>query len=275
MPYVTHYCANCHEVANFLKVGSLSQPFANPDNTHYDYPLMTTSPRSELLTGVKAEIPITLGVLPFGLIYGVLAVSAGIPPLLAIGMSSIVFAGSAQFIGAQLIGASAPGLVIWLTTFIVNLRHLLYSTSLAPQTTHLSRPWKWFLAYLLTDEAYVVTALHYQDKSIPSQHKHWFWVGSGLTLWITWQLSTAAGVFFGTQLPASWSLDFTLALTFIGMVVPLCRERPNLAAALVAGVVAVLTFTWPYRLGLMAAALSGIAAGVIVENQGRRKGRRA
>jgi len=236
---------------------------------------MTTSPRSEFIAGIKAEIPITLGVLPFGLIYGVLAIAAGMPPALAIAMSSIVFAGSAQFIGAQLIGASTPGLVIWLTTFIVNLRHLLYSTSLAPQTTHLSRPWKYFLAYLLTDEAYVVTALHYQDETIPLRHKHWFWTGAGLTLWVTWQLSTIAGVFFGTQLPASWSLDFTLALTFIGMVVPLCRERPNLAAALTAGLVAVLTFTWPYRLGLMAAALAGIAAGVIVENRGQTRRRRA
>jgi predicted branched-subunit amino acid permease len=125
----------------------------------------------------------------------------------------------------------------------------------------------------LTDEAYVVTVLHYQDEEVPLRHKHWFWVGAGLTLWVTWQITTATGVFFGTQLPASWSLDFTLALTFIGMVVPLCRERPNLAAALSAGLVAVLTFGWPYRLGLMTAALAGIAAGVIVENRQRRKER--
>lgn len=228
---------------------------------------MTTSPRSEFLAGVKAELPITLGALPFGLIYGVLAVAAGIPPLLAIAMSSIVFAGSAQFIGAQLIAASTPALVIWLTTFVVNLRHLLYSTALGPQTIHLSRPWKWLLAYLLTDEAYVVAALHYQDERIPLRHKHYFWLGAGLTLWVSWQVPTAVGVFFGTQLPASWSLDFTLALTFIGMVVPLCRERPNLAAALTAGIVAVLTFAWPYKLGLMAAALTGIAAGVFVEKR--------
>lgn len=236
---------------------------------------MTTSPRSEFLAGIRAELPITLGVLPFGLIYGVLAIAAGIPPLLAIGMSSIVFAGSAQFIGAQLIAASTPALVIWLTTFIVNLRHLLYSTALGPRTTHLSRPWQWFLAYLLTDEAYVVTALHYQDETVPPRHKHYFWVGAGLTLWTAWQVSTAVGVFFGTQLPASWSLDFTLALTFIGMVVPLCRERPNLAAALTAGIVAVLTFAWPYKLGLMAAALAGIAAGVFVEKRQHARRQRA
>ena len=229
------------------------------------------TPRSEFLAGIKAEIPIVFGVLPFGLIYGVLAVAAGLPPILAVASSAIVFAGSAQIIGAQLIGASTPGLVIWLTTFIVNLRHALYSTALAPHTKHLARPWKWLLAYLLTDEAYVVTALYYQNKGIPETYKHYFWTGAGITLWLSWQLSTVAGVFFGTQVPSSWSLDFTLALTFIGMVVPICRERPNLAAALTAGIIAVLTFSWPYRLGLMAAAICGIIAGILVENYQNRR----
>jgi 4-azaleucine resistance transporter AzlC len=223
------------------------------------------TPRSEFLAGIRAELPITLSVSPLGLIYGVLAVSAGMPPALAIASSSIVFAGSAQFIGAQLIGGGAPALVIWATTFIVNLRHLLYSAALGPYTVHLSRPWRWLLAYLLTDEAYVVTAVYYEQTDTPLALRHYFWLGSGLTLWSGWNLTTAVGVLFGTQMPASWSLDFTLALTFIGMVVPLCRYRPNLAAALVAGAVAVLANGLPYRLGLMLAALTGIAAGVLVE----------
>ena len=224
-----------------------------------------SSPRTEFLAGVRAELPITLGVVPFGLIYGVLAVSAGLPPPLAIASSSIVFAGSAQFIGAQLIGGGAPALVIWATTFIVNLRHLLYSAGLAPYTTHLAPPWRWLLAYLLTDEAYVVTAVYYEQTGAPLALRHYFWLGSGLTLWSVWNLTTAAGVLFGTQVPASWSLDFTMALTFIGMIVPLCRYRPNLAAALVAGTVAVLANGLPYRLSIMVAALAGIAAGVIAE----------
>ena len=230
------------------------------------------TPRTEFLAGIRAELPIALSVLPFGLIYGVLAVAAGLPPILAIATSSIVFAGSAQFIGAQLIGAGAPALVIWATTFIVNLRHLLYSAGLAPYTAHLSRPWRWLLAYLLTDEAYVVTAVYYEQTEAPRAVRHHYWLGAGLTLWTVWNLSTTGGVLFGTQVPASWSLDFTLALTFIGMVVPLCRYRPNLAAALVAGIVAVLANGLPYRLGIMAAALSGIAAGVLLEQwQARRE----
>ena len=226
---------------------------------------MESTPRSQFLAGIRAELPIVLGVLPFGLIYGVLAISAGLSPLLAAATSVIVFAGSAQFIGAQLIGAGTPALVIWVTTFIVNLRHLLYSAAMAPHAAHLSRRWQLLLGYLLTDEAYVVTALHYDSDHAPQENRHWFWLGAGLTLWTSWQVSTLTGVIFGTQVPASWSLDFTLALTFIGMVVPLCRYRPNLAAALVAGAVGVLTHGWPYRLGLMAATLSGIAAGVLLE----------
>jgi len=217
------------------------------------------------MAGVRAELPIVLGALPFGLIYGVVAVAAGLSPVLAAASSVIIFAGSAQFIGAELIGVGTPALVIWATTFIINLRHLLYSTALAPYTSHLSLRWKLLLGYLLTDEAYVVTAVYYEKGNAPPEYRHYYWLGAGLALWVSWQLSTIAGVVFGTQVPASWSLDFTLALTFIGMVVPLCRYRPNLAAALVAGSVAVLANGMPYKLGLMVAALAGIAAGVLLE----------
>lgn len=228
---------------------------------------MDTQQRS-LWAGIKAELPIALGVTPFGLIYGVLALDAGAPPLLAAAMSSIVFAGSAQFIGVELIGGGAATAVIWLTTFIVNLRHLLYSASLAPHVRHLPARWRWLLAYLLTDEAYVVTILHYDDQDQTKIHKHWYFLGAGITLWVCWQISTIVGVFLGAQVPAGWSLDFTLALTFIGLVVPSLRKRPHLAAALVAGLVAVLAYEWPYQLGLLAAALSGISAGVWMEERG-------
>lgn len=219
----------------------------------------------ELTAGIRAELPIALGVIPFGLIYGVLALAAGIPPLAAQAMSAIVFAGSAQFIGVQLIGAGAAIPVLWLTTLVVNLRHLLYSASIAPHTRHLPARWRWLLAYLLTDEAFVVAILHYDNRERPLTHKHYYFLGAGLALWTSWQISTAVGIFLGAQVPANWSLDFTLALTFIGLVIPALRERPHLAAAITAGIVAVLTFAWPYRLGLIAAALCGIIIGIALE----------
>jgi len=228
---------------------------------------VSPTPRSELLAGIRAELPIAIGVIPFGLIFGVVALAAGLPPLLALGMSSIVFAGSSQFIGAQLMGVGTPGVIVVLTTFAVNLRHALYGFSLAPSLTHLKRRWHWLLAYVLTDEAYAATIIHYRDAATPLANKHWYFLGSGLTLWTVWQISTAAGVFLGAQVPATWSLDFTLALTFIGLLVPTLQDRPSLAAAVVAGVVAVLAAGAPYRLGLLAAAVCGILVGVWLERR--------
>jgi 4-azaleucine resistance transporter AzlC len=229
------------------------------------------SSRSEFIAGVKAELPILLGVIPFGLIYGVLASGAGLPASLAQAMSSIVFAGSAQFIAAQLISVGTPALVLVLTTLVVNLRHMLYSASVAPYIKHLRPQWKWLLAYLLTDEAYAVTILHYQKADdqetggAPPAHKHWFFLGAGLALWSTWQVSTGVGIFVGAQVPPSWSLDFTLALTFIALVVPALKDRAGWVAALVGGTVAVLAAGLPFKLGLIIAALSGILAGLGVE----------
>lgn len=107
-----------------------------------------SSPRSEFLAGVRAELPLLLGVTPFGLIYGTLALQAGIPAAPALAMSSIVLAGSAQFVATQLFGVGAPAAVILFTTFVVNLRHLLYSASMASHLRPLRPIWKWVLAYL-------------------------------------------------------------------------------------------------------------------------------
>lgn len=222
---------------------------------------MMSLTRREFLSGVRAELPILVGVVPFGLIFGALAVSAGLPPLLAQGMSSVIFAGSAQFIGAGLMADGAPALVLLATTLFVNLRHLLYSASLAPHVGHLPLRWRMLLAYLLTDEAYAVTILHYTESDSPPAARHWFFLGAGLTLWLGWQISTAAGVLLGAAVPPSWSLDFALPLTFIAIVVPLIRNRTMLAVAAVSGIVALLTAGLPFKLGLLAAALAGMAVG--------------
>jgi len=229
--------------------------------------------RTEFLLGVRDELPILVGVIPFGLIYGVLALSAGIPAMQAQAMSSVVFAGSAQMITAQLFGHGTPALVIVMTAAVVNLRHMLYSASLAPYVQKLRPAWKWVLGYLLTDEAYAVVITRFQKQDDPPlgadvcDHKHWYFLGAGLALWTTWQLSTAAGIFIGAQVPVSWSLDFTLALTFIALVVPNLKDRPSLGSALAAGVTALLAYNLPYKLGLVSAALVGILAGLWLEGR--------
>lgn len=220
----------------------------------------------QLGAGVRAELPLLLGVIPFGMIYGVLAIEAGLSAGAAQAMSSIVFAGSAQFIAAELIGVQTPGLVVVLTIFVVNLRHMLYSASVAPFLKPFSQRWKFLLAYLLTDEAYAVTITHLTETPDDPQ-RNWYFLGAGLTLWSGWQLSTAAGISLGVIIPATWPLDFALALTFIALLVPAIKDRPSAAAALVGGVTALLAYQLPYSLGLMAAAAAGILAGSLLERR--------
>lgn len=242
----------------------LDGSYRSMDNT-------STSRRAEFFSGLKAEAPILIGVFPFGMIYGVLAVAAGLPPLEAQAMSLFLFAGSAQFLMVQLIGQGTPWVVIILTAFVVNLRHLLYSASVAPYVKSLRARWKAALAYMLTDEAYAVVIGRYTAKGLRPNHQ-WFFLGAALGVYISWQISTAVGIFLGAQVPASWSLDFTLSLTFIAIIAPAIRDRPSLAAALSAGLVALLTATWPYKLGLALAALVGIMVGLWSEGRWPRSG---
>ena len=227
--------------------------------------------KSQLLNGAKDILPILLGVAPFGMIYGVLAVRAGLTVESAQAMSSIVFAGSSQFMVVQLMAVQTPWIVVVLTAFVINLRHALYSASVAPHLKHLSPLWKGLLAYVLVDEAYAVGITHYERQG-SAGYQHWYLLGSGLALWTCWQACTALGIFLGAQIPANWSLDFTLALTFIALVVPGLKDRPLLLAALSAAFTAVLAYQLPYKLGLILAALVGIGVGLWSEEKWHKPG---
>ena len=222
--------------------------------------------RKAFWEGVRAELPLLIGVFPFGMIYGALALNAGLSKFASQMMSSIVLAGSSQFVTAQLVHDSAPGFVIVLTIAVINLRHMLYSASLAPYLKNLSFKWKALLSYLLTDEAYAPGILKYEKEGI-TPFSHWFLLGAGFSLWFIWQASTALGIFIGAEMPKDWPLDFALPLTFIAMVVPILKKRPLIAAALSAGVVALLAFHLPFKLGLILAALIGITVGTGLEGK--------
>jgi 4-azaleucine resistance transporter AzlC len=226
--------------------------------------MQTQSRRFEFFRGVRDELPILLGVIPFGLIFGTLAIHNGLSSFASQATSSVIFAGSAQFIAVQLIGSGASAAVILMVVFIVNLRHALYSASVAPHINHLKPGWKYLLAYLLTDEAYIVAITHYDNQGI-SPTRHWYFLGAGLTLWSAWQASTAAGILVGGQIGQNWPLSFALPLTFIGLVVPGLKDRPMLAAAVSAGVVGLLAAALPYKLGLLLAAIIGISVGMLLE----------
>ncbi|MEK6753848.1 MAG: AzlC family ABC transporter permease [Chloroflexota bacterium] len=222
--------------------------------------------RRNFIGGIRAELPLLIGVFPFGMIYGALALNAGLSNAAAQWMSSVIFAGSSQFVTAQLVNDGAPMLVIIITIAVVNLRHMLYSASLAPYLKDLSLRWKILLSYLLTDEAYAPSILYYEKEGVQT-YKHWFLLGAGFSLWFTWQVSTAFGIFLGASIPANLSLDFALPLTFIAMIVPVLKKRPTIAAALSAGGTALLAYNLPFKLGLILAAFVGIIVGTLLEER--------
>ena len=215
---------------------------------------------SDFFSGIWDELPILIGVVPFGLIFAILARQAGLSDIETQGMSLIVFAGSSQFLLVQLAALNTPILVMVLTGFIINLRHILYSASVAPHTKDLSILWKVILSYLLTDEAYAVTIAKFQNYNKAT--KHWYFFGAGLALWSGWQLSTWMGLVIGAQIPPSWSLDFALPLTFIALVIPMIKDRPGLLTAISSGIVAALAIDLPFKLGLILAVIIGISVGL-------------
>jgi len=228
--------------------------------------------QGEFLAGIKDTFPMVIGAIPFGIIFGAVAVAGGLSPAAAMGMSLFVFAGSAQFIGANLFSQGVSFGIIVLTTFVVNLRHALYGASLAPYVKHLSQIWLLPLAFTLTDETYAIVISRYQQHD-DSPYKHWYFFGSEVIMYFNWQTCTLIGIVAGQQFKdlANLGLDFAMVVTFIGIVIPLLVNRPMLICAIVAGVTSILANGLPNKLGLMVAALIGIAAGMIAEEIFQRK----
>lgn len=224
------------------------------------------SPQSEFLAGARDTFPLIVGAVPFGVIFGTLAAGSGLSFAATAAMSAFVFAGSAQFIGLGLVAAGTSWPFIVLTTLVVNLRHALYSATLAPHVKHLSQHWQIPLAFWLTDETFVIVAKHY-DQATPPQYKHWYYLGSALFMYINWQLCTWLGLTVGQLIPnaAAWGLDFAMPVTFIGMVVPYLKNWPMLTTVVTAGLVSVVAYPLPNKLGLFLAAVAGVSAGLVVE----------
>ncbi|MBD0267471.1 MAG: AzlC family ABC transporter permease [Cyanobacteria bacterium Co-bin8] len=225
-----------------------------------------TNPAREFLAGARDTLPLILGAIPFGLIFGTLAQSSGVSAAATLAMSAVVFAGSSQFIAIGLIAAGTALPLILLTTFVVNLRHLLYAASLVPYVRLLPQRWKIPIAFWLTDETFAVAIRRYTAPQ-PGPYPHWYYLGSALFMYGNWFLCTWLGLTVGQMIPnaASWGLDFAMVATFIGMTVPYITTRPMVAAVAVAGSSALLTHGLPHQLGLMVAVLLGAAAGMLVE----------
>lgn len=227
---------------------------------------LSTSAADEFFQGARDTFPLVVGAIPFGIIFGTLAGTAGLSFWAAMGMSLFVFAGSAQFIAAGLVAAQAAWPVIVATTFVVNLRHLLYGATMVPYYRHLSGFWKVLLSFGLTDETFAVAIGRYRSPDDSSQ-KHIYNLGSMIFMYSNWNLCTLVGLTMGRSFPqiAELGLDFAMPATFIGMVLPYLTTRPMWASVCTAGAVSFAANGLPHKLGLITAAVAGVLAGIAIE----------
>lgn len=191
--------------------------------------------RHRFARGFAAMVPLWIGVAPFGLAYAVVARDAGLSVLETQALSLLVFAGSAQFSAVGLVARGAGGLEIVLTTFLLNVRHVLYGLSLV-RTTRIDGWRRPVAAFFLTDEAFGVAAAQ-RDRSFG------FLLGTELSLFATWNLATLLGALLGSAIPdpAELGVDVVFPLAFLALLVPLLRTRVELIVAAAAGAAAWLT----------------------------------
>jgi 4-azaleucine resistance transporter AzlC len=180
-------------------------------------------------SGFRAIVPLWAGMIPFGLAYAVTARSAGLSIFETQLMSILVFAGSSQFSGAGLFMAGAAPVTIILTTFIINVRHFLYSLSLG-QKMNLSWPQKLVGAHFLTDEAFGITI-------VSGQTSFAYLLGAELSVFVSWNLSTLVGSLISQAIPdpIALGIDFIFPLSFLAMLIPLLKNRLDIFLSLIAG----------------------------------------
>ncbi|MGF6392307.1 AzlC family ABC transporter permease [Pseudomonas plecoglossicida] len=218
--------------------------------------------------GARAVLPLTTGVVPFGLITGVTAVGMGMSPLDSLGMTLLFYSGSAQMVVLQLMQNGALPLTMIATALVINLRFLMYSAALAPHLSALPRSRMWPLAYLLSDQSFALCSMKFATAA-PGRFAFPYYAGTAIPMWLGWNLSVLTGIFLGTGIPDSWSLGFAIPLSFMALLVPGIRNRATLGAAVVGGALAVLAHDLPYNLGLLVASLGGITAGLTLEHLGQ------
>ena len=188
--------------------------------------------RKEFSAGFTAVLPLWLGMLPFAIAYSVAARGAGLTVLETQAMSVFVFAGASQFGAAGMFAAGVQPFAIIFTTFLVNLRHLLYGLNLG-RGSRLGRGTEALAAHLLTDEAFGVTVAAGKQGGA-------YLIGAGSSVFVIWNAGTLAGALLSSRIPDPTALgvDFVFPLAFLALLLPLLRNRPAWIVAAVSGMLA-------------------------------------
>ncbi len=218
----------------------------------------------EFWKGVLAQIPVQLGVVPFGLVFGVLGIASGLTALQTILMSSIIFGGASQVVFAQLWSIGASPIVTGGSVAIINSRHIIYSANISKYISVLSLRWRLALGYLLTDEAFAISFQEFENRN---RFAHYHLLGGGLTLWVFWQISTVTGVFLGANIPTYLNLEFAIPLTFIAVILPTLKSLAQISTADTASIIAIFGQDLPYGLWIIVASIFGMFVGGLISQR--------
>ena len=196
-------------------------------------------------------------VVPFGLIFGVLAIDIGFSPLTTMAMSLIIFGGASQIILLQLFSGGASSLVIISSVGAVNSRHLLYGAVVSEHLSDLKLMWKIIISYFLIDQAFAVSNEYFKKNN--EKNKYFHLIGGGFTCWIIWQSTTFLGIILGAAIPEKLGLSFAVPLTFLAILINDFRKMINVIIIIVSGLVALFGYNYiPYKAYVIVAAFAGL-----------------
>ena len=222
------------------------------------------SNRSKIfLKGITDVSPLMIPVVPFGIIFGVLAIDLGLTPITTISMSIIIFGGASQIIFLQLFSAGASSLIILSSVGAVNSRHLLYGAVLSEHMSDFKMTWKIIISYFLVDQAFAVTNSYLKKSKDKDKAFHSF--GAGATCWIVWQITTIIGIFLGSIIPEKLGLSFAVPLTFLALIVHDLRKLINVIVIIISGSIATFGYEIiPFKAYVIVAAISGLIIATIL-----------
>ena len=215
------------------------------------------------LKGIIDVSPLMIPVVPFGLIYGILAIDIGFSPLATMGMSLIIFGGASQIILLQLFSGGASSLVIISSVGAVNSRHLLYGAVVSEHVSDLKLIWKIIISYFLIDQAFAVSNEYFKKNK--QKNKYFHLIGGGFTCWVIWQTTTFLGIILGAAIPDKLGLSFAVPLTFLAILINEFRKIINVIVIIVSGLVALFGFNYiPYKAYVIVAAFAGLLTALIL-----------
>lgn len=222
--------------------------------------------KSKIFTrGVIDVLPLLIPVFPFGVILGAIGIELGFGPYVTYATSLVIFGGASQIVFLQLLSGGASALIGVTSAFVVNSRHFLYGATVSEYLNKLSIKWKVLLSYLLTDQAFAVSDPYFK-KNISNNLKHYHLLGSGLTLWVVWQLSTLMGIFLGSIVPDELGLTFTIPLTFLALLVSFIRKIDHLIVIVISGSLSLLLFNIPFKSYIILSSLFSLLVATFIIN---------